>query len=72
LKFTVILYCSSRKLALASFKSGNKQAAFRHGRQSKLFSESRIKCTSLLERVEEVLRVIADAESTKKVKPFVC
>ncbi|ONK63027.1 uncharacterized protein A4U43_C07F10640 [Asparagus officinalis] len=58
---------TSRKLALASIKSGNKQAAYRHIRQSKLFSESRDKCTSLLERVEEVLRIIADAESTKKV-----
>lgn len=55
-------------MALASFKSGNKQAAFRQIRQSKLFSESRAKCTSLLERVEEVLSIIADAESTKKVK----
>lgn len=58
---------ASRKQALTSFKSGNKQAAYRHIRQSKLFSESRAKCTSLLERVEEVLRVIADNESTKKV-----
>lgn len=57
----------SKKLALASFKSGNKQAAFKYIRQSKLFAESRDKCTLLLERVEEVLRVIADAESTKKV-----
>lgn len=57
----------SRKMALASFKAGNKQAAYRHIRQSKLLSESRAKCTSLLERVEEVLGVITNAESTKKV-----
>lgn len=57
----------SRKMALTSLKSGNKQAAYRHIRQSKLLSERRVKCTSLLERVEEVLGVIANAESTKKV-----
>ncbi|XP_010909481.2 uncharacterized protein [Elaeis guineensis] len=57
----------SRKMALASFKAGNKQTAYRHIRQSKLLSESRAKCTSLLERVEVVLGVITDAESTKKV-----
>ncbi|KAG1328317.1 charged multivesicular body protein 7 [Cocos nucifera] len=57
----------SRKMALASFKAGNKQAARRHIRQSKLLSESRAKCTSLLERVEVVLGVITDAESAKKV-----
>lgn len=54
-------------MALASFKAGNKQAAYRHIRQSKLLSESRAKCMSLLERVEVVLGVITDAESTKKV-----
>ncbi|KAG6522361.1 charged multivesicular body protein 7-like [Zingiber officinale] len=57
----------SRKMALTSFKSGNKQAAYRHIRQSKLLSETRSKHSSFLERVEEVLSVIADAESTKKV-----
>ncbi|KAK1317373.1 hypothetical protein QJS10_CPA05g00063 [Acorus calamus] len=56
-----------RKLALASLKSGNKQIALRHVRQLKSLSESRNKCTSFLDRVEEVLSVIADAESTKKV-----
>lgn len=58
---------NARKLALASHMVGNKKVAYRHIRQSKLFSENRDKCMSLLERVEEVLRVIADAESTKKV-----
>ncbi|KAL6849999.1 hypothetical protein ACP4OV_020626 [Aristida adscensionis] len=57
----------SRKRALASFKSGDKQAAYRSVRQSKLFSQSRDKCTPLLERVEEVISLIASAESTKKV-----
>lgn len=57
----------SRKRALLSFKAGNKNAAFRYVRQSKLFSESRNKCTQLLERVEEVISLIAIAESTKQV-----
>ncbi|XP_072985705.1 uncharacterized protein [Typha latifolia] len=57
----------SRKLALASSKSGNKQVAYRHIRQSKLFSETRVKCTTMLEKVEEVLGLIGNAESTKKV-----
>lgn len=57
----------SRRRALASFKAGDKQSAYRHVRQSKLFSQSRSSCTQLLERVEEVISLIANAESTKKV-----
>ncbi|WOL09593.1 charged multivesicular body protein 7 [Canna indica] len=57
----------SRKMALASFKLGNKQAAYRHVRQAKMLSETRSKYTSFLERVEEVLSIVANAESTKKV-----
>ncbi|CAO2207929.1 unnamed protein product [Urochloa humidicola] len=57
----------SRRRALASFKSGDKQAAYRYVRQSKVFSQSRSRCTQLLERVEEVISLIASAESTKKV-----
>ncbi|KAJ8748658.1 hypothetical protein K2173_008103 [Erythroxylum novogranatense] len=57
----------SRKAALASLNSGNKKMALRHARQLKLASESREKCTSLLNRVEEVVNAIANAESTKMV-----
>ncbi|KAG2596985.1 uncharacterized protein LOC120706605 [Panicum virgatum] len=57
----------SRRRALASFKSGDKQGAYRYVRQSKVFSQSRNRCTQLLERVEEVISLIAIAESTKKV-----
>lgn len=60
-------YEKSRKSALASLKSGNKKVALRHARELKLNSESREKCTSLLNRVDGVLNVIADAESNKKV-----
>ncbi|KAJ0980042.1 hypothetical protein J5N97_015516 [Dioscorea zingiberensis] len=58
---------SSRKMALSSLKLGNRQVAYRYIRQAKMFSESRAKCISFLERVEEVLSLIANAESTKKV-----
>jgi len=65
-----ISYDSSRRRALASFKSGDKQGAYRYVRQSKVFSQSRNRCTQLLERVEEVISLIAIAESTKKVRYF--
>lgn len=58
---------TSKKLALASLRSGNKTIALRHARELKLTSQSREKCTMLFNRVEEVLRVIADAESSKAV-----
>ncbi|CAN1199898.1 Charged multivesicular body protein 7 [Linum perenne] len=57
----------SKKLALASLKSGNKKVALRHARDTKLASVNGEKCVSLLNRVEEVIDVIANAESTKKV-----
>lgn len=59
----------SRQSALACLKlnSSNKRVALRHARELKLASESREKCISLLNRVEEVLNVIANAESTKTV-----
>ncbi|PIA60623.1 hypothetical protein AQUCO_00300257v1 [Aquilegia coerulea] len=60
-------YEISRNSALAFIKSGNRQVALRHARQMKLTSESREKCATLLNRVEEVLGVITNAESTKKV-----
>lgn len=55
---------------MVSFKSGDKQSAYRYVRQSKLFTESRKRCTPLLERVEEVISLIASAETTKKVYNF--
>ena len=55
-----------RKSALASLQSGNKKLALNYARELKLVTQSREKCSSLLNRVEEVLSVIADAESTKK------
>lgn len=57
----------TRKSALASLKCGNKSAALRCAKELKLTSQSRDKCSNLLDRVEEVLRVISDAESSNKV-----
>ncbi|CAN6467117.1 unnamed protein product [Victoria cruziana] len=59
-------YRKSKDAAVASLKCGNRQDAQRHVRHLKLATDSRSKCISLLNRVEEVLGVIADAEATKK------
>lgn len=45
--------------------------ALRYARELRLASESREKCATLLNRVEEVLQIISDAESTKKVSEYV-
>lgn len=57
----------SRASALASLKLGNKQVALKYSREMKMASLSREKCAALLNRVEEVLAVIADAEASKEV-----
>ncbi|KAL8120336.1 uncharacterized protein LOC141724706 [Apium graveolens] len=56
-----------REKALTSLKSGNKVIALRHTKELKMASQSREKCTMLLNRVEEVIRALADAESSKQV-----
>ncbi|KAK7284504.1 hypothetical protein RJT34_19250 [Clitoria ternatea] len=60
-------YELSRKSALDYLRSGNKKLALKYAREMKLVTQSREKCSSLLNRVEEVVGIIADAESTKKV-----
>lgn len=57
----------SRKSAVASLHSGNRKLALRYARELKLVTQSREKCSSLLNRVEEVHGVVVDAESTKTV-----
>lgn len=57
----------SRISAIASLRSGNKKTALRHARELKLASESRDRCTSLLNRLEEILTVISNVESAKTV-----
>ncbi|XP_074286029.1 uncharacterized protein LOC141611401 isoform X2 [Silene latifolia] len=57
----------SKQFALAALRSGDKNIALRNARQLKLASESRAKLLSFLNRVEDVLHVVLDLESTKKV-----
>ncbi|KAL3517339.1 hypothetical protein ACH5RR_019928 [Cinchona calisaya] len=57
----------SKNSAAAYLKSGNRRFALRHAREIKLAFQSREKCMVLLNRVEEVLRVIEDAECSRKV-----
>ncbi|XP_078435970.1 SNF7 family protein isoform X4 [Wolffia australiana] len=57
----------SRKAALVASKSGNKSIALRHIRYTKVLSRDRERYTSLLDRVEEVLGIVNQAETTKKV-----
>jgi charged multivesicular body protein 7 len=61
----------SRKSAVASLHSGNRKLALRYARELKLVNQSREKCSSLLNRVEEVYGVIVDAESTKTVQLYI-
>ncbi|XP_073143193.1 uncharacterized protein [Henckelia pumila] len=60
-------YHKTRNSALAFLKTGNKRVALKYAREMKQVSLSREKCTALLERVEKVIQVIADAESSKMV-----
>jgi hypothetical protein len=55
-------------LALIANKVGDKQIALRHVRYLKIGLDGKAKCTGFMDRVEEVLGMISDAESTKKVK----
>lgn len=67
-KQKLFLIFSSRKKALEYFKSGNREFALRHIRRSKLLAESRNKSSCMLEKVDHLLRLLADAESTYKVQ----
>ncbi|KZV24303.1 hypothetical protein F511_01785 [Dorcoceras hygrometricum] len=60
-------YHKTRNSALAFLKSGDKRVALKYARELKQVSLSREKCTALLDRVEKVIQVIADAESSKMV-----
>lgn len=57
----------SKSLALIANKVGDKQTALRHMRYLKIGLNSKAKCTGFVDKVEEVLGMISDAESTKKV-----
>ncbi|GFQ01589.1 hypothetical protein PHJA_002302800 [Phtheirospermum japonicum] len=60
-------YQKRRDSALGCLKDGNKRVALRFAAEMKMASQSRERCTALLDRVENVLQVIIDAESSKKV-----
>lgn len=57
----------SKSLALIANKVGDKQTALRHVRYLRIGLDGKAKCTGFMDRVEEVLGMISDAESTKKV-----
>lgn len=57
----------SKSLALIANKTGDKQTALRHVRYLKIGLDGKAKCTGFMYKVEEVLGMISDAESTKKV-----
>lgn len=61
-------YQKAKASALACVKSGKRIVALKFAKEMKLINVSRERCAALLERVENVLGVIADAESSKKVK----
>ncbi|KAG6436692.1 hypothetical protein SASPL_101594 [Salvia splendens] len=60
-------YQKNRDSALASLREANKKLALRHTKEMKLASQSRERCSALLDQVEKVLQAISDAESSKKV-----
>ena len=59
--------CSTRNAAILALRTGDKQAALRHARRLKTLTISKKKCESFMDRIEEVLTFIVDAETTKKV-----
>ncbi|XP_078179642.1 uncharacterized protein LOC144573768, partial [Carex rostrata] len=66
-KQKMLLSFSSRKKALEYFKSGNKEFSLRYIRWSKLLAETQNKSNGMLEKVEHLLLLLADAESTRYV-----
>lgn len=58
---------STRNAAILALRTGDKQAALRHARRLKTLTISKKKCESFMDRIEEVLTFIVDAETTKKV-----
>lgn len=58
---------SSRAAAVLALKSRDKKGALRHARRLKVLTTSKEKCETFMDRVDEVLTAIADAEATRKV-----
>lgn len=58
---------SSRSATVAALKSGDKKGALRHARRLKVLTTSKGKCETFMDRIDEVLTSIADAEASRKV-----
>lgn len=52
---------------MAALKSGDKKGALRHARRLKVLTTSKGKCETFMDRIDEVLTSIADAEASRKV-----
>lgn len=52
---------------MLALKSRDKKGALRHARRLKVLTTSKEKCETFMDRVDEVLTAIADAEATRKV-----
>jgi charged multivesicular body protein 7 len=57
----------SRASTVRAIKAGDKQAALRHARRWKTLNSSKERCGNFMDRIDEVLTSIADAEATQKV-----
>ncbi|CAK9868737.1 unnamed protein product [Sphagnum jensenii] len=57
----------SRASTVRAIKAGDKQAALRHARRWKTLNSSKEQCGNFMDRIDEVLTSIADAEATQKV-----
>jgi hypothetical protein len=58
---------SSRASTVRAIKAGDKQAALWHARHWKTLNSSKEQCGNFMDRIDEVLTSIADAEATQKV-----
>lgn len=53
---------------MLALKSRDKKGALRHARRLKVLTTSKEKCETFMDRIDEVLTAIADAEATRKVR----
>lgn len=52
---------------MLALKSGDKKVALRQARRLKVLTTSKGKCETFIDRIDEVLTSVADAEATRKV-----
>ncbi|KAG0632273.1 hypothetical protein M758_1G316500 [Ceratodon purpureus] len=58
---------SARAATMLALKSGDKKVALRQARRLKVLTTSKGKCETFIDRIDEVLTSVADAEATRKV-----